>query len=215
MKEYQSITDRVHTDIDIVAFGKLDGSNIRAEWTQKRGFDKFGTRRRLLDEKATKGPGLGHAVTLFKETWGKVLPTIFMKQRWLGKDVKITCFFEYYGPNSFAGWHSDPFEDRKLTLIDVNLHKKGILSPKEFIDLFGHLDIPKILYRGKANQTFIDSVRNSTLEDMPFEGVVCKAPNPSKKKTAKPVMFKIKSQAWYDKLLEKCDGDTKQFDRLK
>ena len=58
MKEYPSIPYRIHGDLDIIAFGKYDGSNIRAEWSQKKGFYKFGTRKRLLDESYTEGAGL-------------------------------------------------------------------------------------------------------------------------------------------------------------
>ena len=33
-----------------VAFWKHDGSNMRFEWSPKRGWHKFGSRRQLLDE---------------------------------------------------------------------------------------------------------------------------------------------------------------------
>lgn len=33
-----------YPEIYIYAFDKLDGSNIRFEWSRKRGFYKFGTR---------------------------------------------------------------------------------------------------------------------------------------------------------------------------
>lgn len=212
MKSYPSISDKINYKIDVIAFDKYDGSNIRAEWSQKRGFYKFGSRKRLLDEADTH---LGNAITIFNKQWAEILPEIFYQQGWLGKEMRVTCFFEYYGPNSFAGWHSDKPEDFNLSLIDVNLHKKGILEPKEFIKIFGDLEIPPVLYRGKANKTFIDRVRNSALDGMTEEGVVCKAPNPSRKRTSKPVMFKIKSQAWYNKLFAKCKGDLKKFDELK
>jgi len=211
MKEYPSIPDRINGELDIIAFNKLDGSNIRVEWSQKNGFYKFGTRHRLLDPKSKY---FGGAYLLFKEHWEKILPSIFIKQKWIGKTMRVICFFEYHGSNSFAGWHPGD-KDPKLTLIDVNIHKRGILPPKDFIKIFGHLNIPKVLYRGKANKTFIEAIRNSEIEDMSFEGVVCKAGNPSKKKTAKPIMFKIKSQAWFDRLHKYCEGDETKFARLK
>jgi len=215
MKQYPSIQHRLDKGLDIIAFDKLDGSNIRAEWTQKAGFNKFGSRKCLIDESMTGEQGLGNAVTVFKREWGEILPPIFKKQKWTGKEMKVTCYFEYFGPKSAFGWHFDEPEDFSLILIDVNIHKRGLLPPKEFIKIFGHLEIPGILYRGKANKTFLDTVRDSTLEGMTHEGVVCKAPHPSKKKTAKPVMFKVKSQAWYDSLMSKCGGDLKEFERLK
>ena len=49
MKEYPSIPhiDR-GTGEFCIAFTKYDGSNIRAEWTRKSGWSKFGTRTHLL-----------------------------------------------------------------------------------------------------------------------------------------------------------------------
>jgi hypothetical protein len=57
MKEYPSIpsaADLLARSNDylgrpFVAFDKLDGSNIRAEWDRKKGWHRFGSRRRLLD----------------------------------------------------------------------------------------------------------------------------------------------------------------------
>lgn len=61
MKEYPSIPTlptqgsssfahwkRNNNMSEIYAFDKIDGSNIRAEWSSKRGFYKFGSRNRLL-----------------------------------------------------------------------------------------------------------------------------------------------------------------------
>ena len=90
------------------------------------------------------------------------LNNIFRNERY----EKVIAFFEFYGPNSFAGHHPDPVEDMKPTLIDVAPYKKGIIPPKEFVKWFGHLDIPKLLYRGKANENFVRSVRRSELEGM-------------------------------------------------
>jgi hypothetical protein len=47
---------------------------------------------------------------------------------------------------------------------------------------------------------------------MTFEGVVCKGAND--KKTKMPIMFKIKSQAWLDKLKEHCKEDEALFNKL-
>lgn len=99
------------------------------------------------------------------------------------------------GKSSFAGQH-DEAEEHTVTLIDVNPFKKGILPPKTFIDLFGHLDIPNVVYQGKVNYSFVQQVRNSKLPGMTFEGVVCKG---SRKKNHL-VMFKLKSRAWIEKV---------------
>ena len=43
MKGYPSIPREVQHSLNVYAFDKLDGSQIRAEWTQKNGFFKFGS----------------------------------------------------------------------------------------------------------------------------------------------------------------------------
>jgi hypothetical protein len=198
----------MNQEVDIVAFDKLDGSNIRAEWSPKRGFYKFGTRKRMIDETDRH---LGKAVLLIKEHYAKVLPKIFMRQRW---HQNVVCFFEFYGDHSFGGQHRKE-DNHKVVLFDVSVYKQGFVPPNDFVKLFEDVGIPKVLYRGKANATFIEAVKENTLEGMTLEGVVCKAPNQRKKKTGKPVWFKIKSGAWLRKLQEHCEGDDRLFEKLK
>lgn len=204
MKFYPSITKEIRHDVYIYAFDKLDGSNIRAEWNSKRGFYKFGTRNQLIDEKTLP---FGQAIPLIKEKYEKDLTSIFKEQQW----KEALCFFEFWGPSSFAGNHN--FEETlDVTLIDVNPYKEGILFPADFIKLFGELDIPKICYEGYVTTELFDNVKQSNLKGMTFEGVVCKGAND--KATKMPVMFKIKSKAWLDKLKEICKGDDSLFERL-
>jgi hypothetical protein len=204
MKSYPSITKDVRQDIYIYAFDKLDGSNIRAEWNYKRGFYKFGTRTQLTDEKTMP---FGRAIPLLKEKYETDLTAVFAEQGW--RDA--LCFFEFHGPSSFAGFHN--FEEKMdITLIDVNPFKEGILPPTQFIKYFGHLDTAKVLYEGHVSVELFDKVKQSTLPGMTFEGVVCKGAND--KKTKMPIMFKIKSQAWLDKLREYCKGDESLFNKL-
>jgi hypothetical protein len=204
MKSYPSILKDLRNDIYIYAFDKLDGSNIRAEWNSKRGFYKFGTRTQLMDENSVP---FGKAIPLIKEKFEEDLTPIFKDRKW--KDA--ICFFEYHGPESFAGNHN--FEkEMTATLIDVNPYKEGIMPPDEFIKYFGHLDIAKVLYEGYLTAELIDSVKQSTLNGMTFEGIVCKGAND--KKTKMPIMFKIKSRAWLEKLKDFCKGDETLFNRL-
>jgi hypothetical protein len=202
MKTYPTIDAQIVRE-PIYAFDKLDGSNVRAEWSRKRGFYKFGTRKRLLSEGERffgKVPGL------VQEDFSDELEKIFRKKRW----DRAVCFFEFYGPNSFAGWH-DEKDEHTLSLFDVVPDKKGILEPREFVKTFGHLNIAELLYRGNPNSEFIDSVRNRTLPGMTFEGVVCKGKYIS---PGRPLMFKIKSHDWYKVLRDKCNGDKKLYEEL-
>jgi len=119
-------------------------------------------------------------------------------------------FFEFFGPNSFAGQHTD--DDKfDVLLFDIDVYKRGLIDPPDYLKLVGDLDIAQLLYTGRAGPLFQETVKNSLLEGMTFEGVVCKAI--AKKRT--PVMFKIKTQVWLDKLREFCNNDIKMFDFLK
>jgi hypothetical protein len=204
MKHYPSITKEVRQDVYIYAFDKIDGSNIRAEWNSKKGFYKFGTKNELMDESAKP---FGRAIPLIRNKYESDLAAVFKEQGW--RDA--ICFFELWGPSSFAGTHNFE-EDVTVTLFDVNPYKQGILEPREFIQYFGHLDTPKVLYEGRVDVPFFDKVKQSTLPGMTFEGVVCKGASDTKAKM--PLMFKIKSRAWLDKLKTYCKGNEKLFSML-
>ena len=204
MKHYPSISKEVRHDIDIYAFDKLDGSNIRAEWNSKRGFYKFGTKNHLIDENTKP---FGMAIPLLKSKYEEGLSKVFAQNNW----KEVVCFFELHGPSSFAGQH-DFTEKLDVTLIDVNIFKCGILPPDQFLAKFGHLDVPKVLYQGKITTELFDLVKQSTLPAMTCEGVVCKGI--SSGKTPIPIMFKIKSKFWLDKLKIYCNGNDGLFKML-
>jgi hypothetical protein len=187
VKEYPTIpAEIVHQPV--YAFDKLDGSNIRAEWSKKRGFYKFGKRHGLVDETDSL---LGEAKGLVQETYTEALSKIFVEQRW----QNAVCFFEFVGPNSFAGNHEA--EPHEVVLIDVTAEKKGILEPQNFLKTFSAVKTAPLLYHGNPNSTFLESVRSGNLEGMTFEGVVCKGKFVS---PGRPLMFKVKSRAWIEKL---------------
>lgn len=203
MKEYPSL-QRVPINVPILAFDKLDGSLIRAEWSKKNGFYKFGRKNGLLDHSY---PILLRAPDLIQNKYGEQLGRIFQQNRW----DRVIAFFEFLGENSFAGQHQDS-DTQRVVLFDVNPHKKGILEPRSFLKLFGHLDVPALLYEGRAGQEFVTAVSKSAVSGMTFEGVVCKGSNP--KKPNHRIMFKLKSDAWLDKLRNYCGDDVKKFNEL-
>lgn len=156
MKSYPSISKEIQQGLSVYAFAKIDGSNIRAEWSKKRGFYKFGSRNRLL---GSDQPVINNAENIIKEAWEDSLSNIFSKQKW----EKAICFFEFCGDHSFAGTHVDT-DLHKAILIDVNPYKQGILPPKEYLNYFGNLDVAELLYHGPCDGEFIESVKHSTLE---------------------------------------------------
>ena len=162
------------------AFVKYDGSNLRMEYSRKRGWYKFGTRKMLFD---SNHPTFGGAIALFQESFASDFEKVFKDKFFKGID-SIIVFAEFFGSKSFAGQHQ---EDDLKTLVpfDINLNKKGFLSPKEFLDYFGHLKVAELVYMGNLNQTLIDGVKNNNYEVVDFrsrydiiteapEGVICK-----------------------------------------
>jgi len=177
-------------------FDKLDGSNIRAEWSKKRGFYKFGSRKRLL---GTDQGALAKAQSL-AEAQEEKFREVFEGMKY----ERVVCFFEFYGPNSFAGNHVKG-DAHRLTLIDIDVHKQGLIDPDMFLAMFSTSDIDTadILYYGKIDEAILTEIRSGILAGMSFEGVVCKSPR--QKKWEKPAMFKVKNLAWIKKVKENYD----------
>lgn len=204
MKEYPSFDGKI-VDVPIHAYDKLDGQQLRCSWTRRDGLHKFGSRTRLLSDETPllkeRGPAAIRARYL-------ELDAIFRAERVL----EATCFFEFYGPRSFAGLH-EPEDEHVATLIDVSLDKQGLQLPRAFEKLFrGRVPLPGLLYRGNPNSDLIRAVRERTLEGMTYEGVVCKgAPS---KKDALPTMFKIKSEAWILAVKARWGTDPKRLAEL-
>lgn len=188
MKTYPTIGWQPQYLQSTYVFGKYDGSNIRAEWTRKGGFNKFGRRKALLDD---SNPVLNEAPDLIMRDWAADLADVFKGMRL----QKAIAFFEFWGPNSFAGNHED--EPHVCTLLDVAQHPKGIMEPKDFVKRFKGLDHAALLHQGKFNREMEEHVRSGTLPGMPFEGVIVKGGYIS---PGRPLMFKVKNRAWFAKL---------------
>jgi hypothetical protein len=204
MKKYPKITGDIQKGKPFYVFDKLDGSNIRAEWSKKRGIHKFGTRNQMMDE-SYPHPFLAESIPLIKNGYEDDIGRILTDN----KVDRATLFFEFYGASSFAGYHY--VEEHKATMIDANLYKVGFIPPSEYLRLFGDLEIAELLYHGNINEPLIKEIREGTLSGMTFEGVVCKG---KAKKNKSPILFKVKNQSWYHKLRERCNGDDELFEGL-
>ncbi len=207
MKQYPSI-QKIHINnvpnIYFYLFNKVDGSQIRSGWNSKKGFYKFGTKSQLIDQETMP---FGRAIPLIREKYEEDLSAIFNENKWR----EVSCFFEFFGPSSFAGTHD--FEEKMdVILFDVAPYKEGLLHPTKFIKYFGHLDVPNILYEGHITHQVIESIKNGILPGISFEGCVCKGAND--KKTKEPIMFKIKTQAWLDRLKNHCGQNNSLFNEL-
>ena len=214
MKHYDSI-DRIQDNgfllgKEIWAFNKLDGQNFCVKWTKSKGWDTMGSRKRMVDENDDQ---FGDAVRYFLKNYADKLPVEIKAHSGKG-DVfcgiqEITFFFEWYGPNSFAGKH-DFWDytngDMRLALIDVFLKKKGYMEPKEYYNLFkdSGIEIPELIYTGPLNSEIVEKIQNNdwTQPDAEFptvkEGVVFKRSTLMKGQRRPSV--KVKTKWWLEKL---------------
>lgn len=151
-----------------IAFYKYDGSNLRWEWSPKKGWYKYGTRNQLFDHTAVP---YAQAIPLFHDTMANDIVAKVKDEQ--GRKVeRIIAFTEFFGPSSFAGWH-DIFGPKELVLFDVSIYKRGFYSAKKFVELFGKFPYTaKVVYQGNMNYPFINDIRNGKYPVV--EGVICK-----------------------------------------
>ena len=215
MRYYDSIP-RVQDDGTLLgenvwAFNKLDGQNLGVRYSAKRNeFINFISRHRQVDENDSQ---FGLAVRYFKERYEEHLKQIIAsnsgKKCLFNGAQEIMFFFEWYGENSFAGFHMDG-DELNLYLIDVFIAKKGYIEPKGFYDIFCQDNViltPELIYRGKLTKDFIEAIKNNdwTIEGCEFptvkEGVVCR--RSSLMKGQRMPKCKFKTLWWLNKLKEK------------
>jgi hypothetical protein len=195
----------------MIAFEKIDGSNIRIKWTNKKGFCLFGSRENLIDE---THPHLGGVINLFNSTFGPELDYIIRKN--FPNEKELIAYGEYWGPNSFAGIHVDPVDQMRLTIFDLLVVKKSyneFLLPQEFIKVMSdsHVPVPRIAYDGILGEDFIQHVRNNDLEIPLTEGVVCKGREKTGAFRGKVWMCKIKTNQYMEKLKMRHGNDWNKF----
>lgn len=181
----------------MVAFDKLDGSNFRAKWTRKRGFDVFGTRTQLIDETSEFW---GQAVTLFKQTCAEPLNEKFTRDKDYRDEREYIVYGEFVGPQSFAGRHIEG-DKMEVVVFDVLCGHKNrkFVGPMDFIKDFQEVvKIPDVIHVGKLNEEFIAAVRRGDYNVN--EGVICKGTIPTGAAFGGIWSCKIKTQAYLDKL---------------
>lgn len=199
MKHYDSIPyynpRKIILTSPFIAFDKLDGSNLRFEWNYKNGFYKFGARKQMRSE---DDADFSKAFNIFVEKYDEGIRKVFESSKYKkDKNAFFTCFGEYCGPKSEFGQH-DPDDTHDVVLFDVNVYKRGLVKPKEFIDDFGHLGIPKVVYNGEMSENFVNAIKNN--EYNLSEGVICKAVEKTRKDKEKLVYFKLKTDNWLERL---------------
>ena len=191
MKTYPSIYGPAKAPrAECIAFVKYDGSCLRFEFSKKRGWYKFGTRRLLFD---LTHEFWGRAIPIFENTLAEGIEKAIQDNKDYRGVEHVTVFCEFFGPNSFAGQHveEDKFE---LILFDVNPLKKGFVSPRNFVNHFGHLRYAaEVVYEGMLDQPFIEAIKAGVYPLQ--EGVVCKGGEGHKL-----WMNKIKTAAWIERV---------------
>lgn len=199
MKAYHSIEKNVQDYLGhhVFGFDKIDGSNFRAEWDRKlskksrftNGFKKFGTRTETI--KNANNP-FAEAIGIFENKYAEYLDKIFTEHKMFRGIERITVYGEFFGENSFAGKH-DWEEVHDLLIFDMFLYKKDWLKPADFIDIFGKLDIPKLIYKGFLDESLINKIVTNYYglkEGLVLKGVI----------ENKVFMVKVKTQEWLNKV---------------
>lgn len=208
MIEYPSIINSSKAPREhCIAFDKLDGSNFRAKWTQKRGFDIFGTRTQLINEKTEFW---GEMITSFQENQAKILDDLFRKHEDFRNLRENVVFGEFFGENSFAGFHQN--EKHKIIVFDILMGHKNhaFLKPKEFVKKIGGLiEIPQVIYEGNLNNQFIEDVRLNKFNLK--EGVICKGFTSNGAYRGKTWMCKIKTNDYLAKIKINFKEDWSKF----
>jgi hypothetical protein len=186
-----------------IAFYKYDGSNIRAEWSRKNGWHKFGSRYVLIDEQHSD---YAEAIPLFMAEYAESLNEILRTNKAFRGVERATAFCEYYGENSFAGWH-DPHDPKQLILFDIQIHKKGFVLPRDFVNHFGHLRTAEVIYEGNFSKEFVEDVKAGKYPLK--EGVVAKGVNLGKKSSPQHGLWmaKVKTKWWFDLLKKRASED--------
>lgn len=188
-------------------YNKLDGQNFCVKYNPRtREFGPYGSRKAMVDETSEQ---FGECVKWFEgSNYREILNNIVRTHRGK-KDIfqgidEITFFFEWYGPNSFAGRHQEG-DEMHLALIDVFLKKKGYMEPADYERLFRNsgVEMPDLIYKGPLTNEIIESIQSIDYDSgtefaVIKEGVVFKRSTLMKGQRRPSV--KVKTKWWLNKL---------------
>ena len=212
MKHYDSIP-RIQDDGSlkgemVIGYNKLDGQNFCVTYNcRKKTWGPYGSRTRTVDENDLQ---FGSTVKFFNDSGYKDILANIVKEYSDKRDVfngveEVVFFFEWYGANSFAGFHQEG-DKMHLALIDVFLKKKGYIEPKDYEMCFrgSGVEMPELVYSGPLDADIIEKVQNNdwTYPDCwkfnVKEGVVFKRSTILKGQRRPSV--KVKTKWWLEKL---------------
>jgi len=213
MRQYDSIPLIGQKNLDDAAwssswmiFDKLDGSNLRVELDPKTGaFVKWGSRRVLLDAQ-NESNILTKAVQLFESSYDQDALRAYLKK--IGPKHRFTLFFEFHGPNSFAGSH-DLTDNHSLHLLDVWQETKGYVPVKDLYETFPQY---APAYLGTVRQidvNLLQQIHKGELEGMGQEGVIFK--HPTERISKHHTRLKAKRASWIVKVQERHKQDWQKF----
>lgn len=196
-----------------IAFEKIDGSNLFWKWNNKNGWYQFGTRRNSYSfdkegilEFQSEHQQLYCAPQIFNDKYRDKLNIYFAaSSNFSSKEIII--FTEFYGPNSFAGQHSqeDLFQNNQtLTTIDISVDN-CFLDPELLINISkDKFDLPKVIYKGKYSGQLVEDIRNGKYgvdEGAVIKGVV----------DGKVYMAKVKTNEYMTRLKNEFKENWKDY----
>lgn len=144
-------------------------------------------------------PFLGEAVPIFRAKYEDKLVDLIEQN--FPNEREVIAFLEFFGPNSFAGFHvkEDP---KDLVLFDILVGHKNrkFLMPREFVKLTSSVgaQTPRVIYEGNLSDQFIQDVRDGKYDVV--EGVVCKGVLKTGAHRGGMWMAKIKTQTYLNRL---------------
>jgi hypothetical protein len=127
-------------------------------------------------------------------TYADKVDEIFRKHKIYRKTDTVTLYGEFYGKNSFGGFHNWE-EDQDLYFFDAFLYKRNFLTPSEFYSEFQNISMPRFIYKGLFEKQLIRNVEQNKYNLR--EGVVYKFV-----KNGRIYPGKIKTLDWLKKVKE-------------